>query len=401
MQDLKQQGIAHFNAKRFNEALPLLAQSLQQNQADNELNQYLGKTFAALGRNQEAIAMLVTALKKGASDPDLLYTMSGCFYGVHNLDKAIEAMENFLALKPNHPKAKRLLVGMQKEAVPIWHFPMMNDEERNAAFNKAISGKINPNTVVLEIGTGSGLLAMMAARAGAKHVYTLETVYSIAKVAKEIIRDNGLSDRITVIHKNALQLELEKDIPEKADVLIAEIIGGNLLDEGIIQVMNAIRPLLKENAAIIPCRAEMYAALIESESAKALFRVEHASGFDLQRFNLLHESTLLQLNMNYFPHSVLTNAQCVFHFDFTKPLLSQEKNTFTLNVEKEGTAHAWMAWYRLYLDKNIFIETAPRTIMSHWKQSIQALPQAKRLVFGDQINISAEHDGKQIFLALS
>ena len=82
--------------------------------------------------------------------------------------------------------------------VPRWHFPMLADSARNRAYARAIAAKVRPGDVVLDIGCGAGLTAMLAARAGARHVYTCEQQPLIAQAARQVIRDNGLSDRITV-----------------------------------------------------------------------------------------------------------------------------------------------------------------------------------------------------------
>ena len=73
------------------------------------------------------------------------------------------------------------------KAVPIWHLSMMNDTTRNDAYSAAINRAVEEEMLVLEIGTGSGLLSMMAADSGAKQVITSETIETISKTAREII----------------------------------------------------------------------------------------------------------------------------------------------------------------------------------------------------------------------
>ena len=80
------------------------------------------------------------------------------------------------------------------------HEEMLKDQIRTNAYRNAIEG--NPqdfkDKIVLDIGAGTGILSIFAARAGAKHVYAVENA-EIAFFAKEIIKNNGLSDKITVI----------------------------------------------------------------------------------------------------------------------------------------------------------------------------------------------------------
>ena len=66
--------------------------------------------------------------------------------------------------------------------------------------------------IVMDVGAGTGVLSIFAARAGAKHVYAVE--YSdTANMAQRIIRENNLHNKITVIKKKAENLILGRDIP--------------------------------------------------------------------------------------------------------------------------------------------------------------------------------------------
>src|SRR3954462_7411765 len=83
--------------------------------------------------------------------------------------------------------------------IPRWHFPMLNDGERNDAFATGLERAITAGDIVLDIGSGTGLLAMLAVQAGAGHVYTCEADPVLAEIARQVVATNGLSDRITVL----------------------------------------------------------------------------------------------------------------------------------------------------------------------------------------------------------
>lgn len=128
------------------------------------------------------------------------------------------------------------------------HIVMLNDHRRTRAFIEAIRATIRPNDVVLDIGTGTGVLAMAAAKAGAQHVYAIEES-DMADVAEAGIRNNGLSDRITVLRGRSTSLTL----PERADLVVAEIIGDDPFDESILpSLADACRRHAKPGAAFIP-----------------------------------------------------------------------------------------------------------------------------------------------------
>lgn len=108
---------------------------------------------------------------------------------------------------------------------PYWSmtegvFNCLIDEERSMAFAKAIAATVRPGDVVVDMGTGSGVLAMLAVRAGAKKVYAIEIDRSNIATLDAVFRANGLEDRIVLIHGDVCKV----DLPEKVDVIIGEMI---------------------------------------------------------------------------------------------------------------------------------------------------------------------------------
>jgi hypothetical protein len=132
-------------------------------------------------------------------------------------------------------------------ALPV-HVSMINDRDRTSAFLSAIRQTVQPGDIVLEIGTGVGLLAIAAAQSGARHVYAIEAT-GIADVARAMFEANGVADRVTLLTGWSTQI----DLPEKANVLIAELIGNNIFEENLLEtVRDAVRRHLTRQAKIIP-----------------------------------------------------------------------------------------------------------------------------------------------------
>ena len=142
---------------------------------------------------------------------------------------------------------------------------MLEDQDRMTAYFNSV--KMNPtqfkDKVVLDVGTGSGILAIWAAQAGAKHVYAVEATF-MATHAKRLIEANGLKDKITVI-----QSSIEDAIlPEKVDVIISEWMGYFLLRESMFDsVIIARDKWMKPGGAMYPSHATMSLSLIKSHKA--------------------------------------------------------------------------------------------------------------------------------------
>jgi predicted RNA methylase len=133
-------------------------------------------------------------------------------------------------------------------ADPVEHARMLHDARRTGDYLAAIGEAVRPGDVVLDIGTGSGVLAIAAVRAGARRVYAVEAS-DIAEVAERVFAANRVQDRVTLIPG----WSRTTDLPEPADVLVAEVIGNEPFEEEILETtLDARRRLLKPGARLIP-----------------------------------------------------------------------------------------------------------------------------------------------------
>ncbi len=144
---------------------------------------------------------------------------------------------------------------------PQWHLSMLTDYERLAIFKSAIENNVKENDIVYDLGTGSGILAMFAARI-AKKVYAIELDSFTYEYALENIKINGF-DNIEVIEGDAEYYRFK----EKADIIIAELLDTALITEPQVRVINSIhkRKLLKDNGKIIPEKVISTVQLVECD----------------------------------------------------------------------------------------------------------------------------------------
>ncbi|KAK3041107.1 hypothetical protein RJ639_026904 [Escallonia herrerae] len=156
------------------------------------------------------------------------------------------------------------------------YLDMLNDTRRNRAYRAAIDKTVTKPCHVLDIGAGTGLLSMMAARAMASGGYVesssskgtvtaCESYLPMVKLMRKVLRVNGMEQIVQIINKRSDELEVGVDISSRADILVSEILDSELLGEGLIPTLqHAHDKLLVQNPQTVPYRATTYGQLVES-----------------------------------------------------------------------------------------------------------------------------------------
>lgn len=115
------------------------------------------------------------------------------------------------------------------------HEEMLKDRVRTNAYRRAIveNKHLFQDKIVMDVGCGTGILSMFAVDAGAKHVYAIEAS-GIARQARGIIEENGMSDRITVIQQKIEDVTALSNGVQQVDIIISEWMGYFLLYESMM-----------------------------------------------------------------------------------------------------------------------------------------------------------------------
>lgn len=138
------------------------------------------------------------------------------------------------------------------------------DNQRTQKFNQAIESSVNKGDVVVDIGSGTGILSFFAARAGARKIYAIEIDPVNCRYLKNSIKANNLGHLIEVIEGDVVDVTF----PEVPDVIIAELIETGLMDEMQASVINKLhdRKLIGPKTILIPKKYETYIELVEIEN---------------------------------------------------------------------------------------------------------------------------------------
>jgi tetratricopeptide (TPR) repeat protein len=363
-----------------------------------------GDTFSALGKIQEAVADYKVALSLTPADSETLKKATVCLLESDQGDRAIELCRDILKVDPDNLTAKLGAEWVLSQLVPLWHVPMMNEPERNKAFYDGLMSLVTPEKVVFEIGTGSGLLAMMAAKLGAKKVFTCEAVGLIADTARKIIKRNNYQDRITVLAKPSHAVQLEKDLPAKADILVHEIFSSELLGEHVLPAIeDAKARLLKPEGEVLPSSASIMIALVSGDDLAKNLHVAESFGFDLREFNAIHPKKRPLYREDLAPVLMSDDIEA-FRFDFRKDsTFPAERKPIEITASKGGLCYGVIQWIRIELTEGVHFENHPsrRRPVSNWQHTIYGFDEPVHFNQGSVVSVIATHDRSRPWFELA
>ena len=387
--------------RQYNEALDHYRASLRLGNDGEELLNNFGMCLTECGHLDEAISIYNRLLERNPGHAEGWNNLAAVHLTAGRAGEAERCVRHALALKPGFAKAENNLKRVLAIMVPIWHFPMMNDEPRNAAFEDAIKRVVGPMSRVLDIGTGSGLLAMMAARAGAEHVVGCEMAPGMAAVARRIIATNGFADRIEILEEKSTSLEPADLGDRKPDVLIAEVFDSAFFgEEALDTIEDARRRLMAPDASMIPWGGRILGALVESQALTTAGSVGQVRGFDLSAFNELRPESF-QRALGDYDHRFLSRPFEIFSFDFRGDLPLTDDREIHVTTCAGGHVHGLVYWFELFLDEQAVYGTSPMDEDSHWDQQIWLLAPPLEVAEGETLSIAAQHNRRRLKLRVT
>ena len=193
------------------------------------------------------------------------------------------------------------------------------DKERTLKFKKSILKTVKKGDIVVDLGSGSGVLAMFAVKAGAKKVYAVENDWNNIKTLKETFAANKMTNQIEIISQDVLRVRLK----EKLDVVICEMIATGLVEELQPRVMNYIRKYLKPDSRII---LQKYTTKVDLVNCREVFH-----GFKFKSFKYELSGIKDTWTEKY------SSAQQIGEVDFRKEIKNFEiDSNLVLTVTKNG-----------------------------------------------------------------
>jgi predicted RNA methylase len=355
-----------------------------------------------LGRWSDAVRYLEMAERIDPLNPATLLNLGVALVDAGRGHEASRVLRRLAGLQPGNPLVEHQIRRVSSALVPFWHIPMLNDQPRNDAFEKAIQQAISVHgsaANVLDIGAGSGLLSMMATRAGARSVVCCESVEIIAEMTKRIVSLNGYEDRIRVISKNSKELVVGEDLDKRADILVSEILSSDLLSESVLSTFeDAIDRLVHEDATIIPRSITALGCLIESDVLAKYAFVDSVSGFDVSPFTEL-ASTRLPVHGKLTSWRRLSEDLDLVHIDLRARRHEGTYQKLSLPVTADGTAVGIMQWIRVDVAEGVEFSNPPDHYSDGgWLQVVHTFSRPVAVRAGDQFELLAGHDRTSLIL---
>lgn len=348
-------------------------------------------------------------------------------------------------------------VGIQRHLrTKNWIKPMLNDDHRNSLYSSSIrkacaaaiqnlakdkeGSEERKTSQIIDIGSGTGLLAMLAARSMQKidenlvvKVTSIEMASAMGRLARKIIKSNDLDGRIDVIEGHSCSNDFNPyPCDNKAILCTSELLETGLLGEGIIPAMrDAWNRHLNADAIVVPQKARVYVQVVESTFCQNYVGPKIDAKVRLSTSGLGNDAALLGNNGGlrvplhaeslfenadspYYKsptHSpetaecatILSKSMSVLEFDFTSkesiPPPCGRSSESKLIALKSGIAHGVLFWWELDLweGETYSTEVGKSPWQDHWQQCLYVFSDdCEQLSEGQPFTLVSSHDDTSI-----
>ena len=250
---------------------------------------------------------------------------------------------------------------------------LLSHSSRLRKFEVAINNAVDEGSHVVDLGTGTGVLAIMAARAGAKRVTAIDINAESMAYAKRAAKMNGLENNIEFVHGHFADYRPAK----KADVIICEMLSSMMLiEQQVPACIHANKHILREDGTLLPRSIDVYAVPVESVA-------------------LWNRFSISNLQFPRVPQSIergnakdLADLSLVSSIDFqAKDVAGMVEKELLFKIVENGDAHGLVGMFEATLEKGNKL-----TMSDGWKDLFIPLEESKRVVKGDVLKLKLKYE---------
>lgn len=266
---------------------------------------------------------------------------------------------------------------------------MITDRPRMDAYACALRQAVDPGSVVLDIGAGTGIFSLLGCQSGAAEVHAVEPDSAI-ELARTMAVANGYADRIRFYQA----LSTEVTLPRAADVIVSDLRGVlPLFQHHIASIADARSRLLAPGGVLIPARDRLWAALIEDPK---LYRpyiepwLRNDYGLDLDAGQPLVVNTWRKVNAR--AEQLLVSPQHWATLDYYSVEQPNVSGELSWAVERPGTAHGVLVWFDAELAEGIGFSNRPGEPELIYGQAFFPWQESVTLAEGDSVSVTLKAD---------
>ena len=257
------------------------------------------------------------------------------------------------------------------------------------AYARALESAVKPGDVVLDIGTGTGIAAVLACRLGAKRVYAVEPSDAIF-VAQEIATANGVADRIEFIQG----LSTEITLPQQADVIVSDLRGVlPVFEHHLVAIADARARHLAPGGVLIPQSDSLWVSVAAAPDLFASIASDwgrRTYDLDLSAANRLAVNCICKVRGSEL--NLLAPPALAGHIDYRSADPSRFAATASLAVTRAATAHGLCMWFDSILTDGVELSNAPDRPPLVYGQAFFPWPEPIVLATGDRVSVSLAAD---------
>lgn len=261
---------------------------------------------------------------------------------------------------------------------------MIADDLRMRAYVAALRKAIKANSVVLDLGSGPGVFALLACKLGARRVYAVEPE-GVITLAREVAAANGLANRIEFFEA----LSTEVTLSERVDVIVSDLRGVlPWFQQHIPSIIDARERLLAPAGVLIPRRDTLWASVVEAtdryEELVGPWR-NHKFDLDLSAGARFVTNTWRKAYMK--PEQLLVEPVCCTTIDYYEVNRSDLHAALSWRAKRKGTAHGMALWFDSELFEGTLISNHPAAPAMIYGNGYFPFSQPVEVVEGEHIRV--------------
>jgi len=266
---------------------------------------------------------------------------------------------------------------------------MIADQVRMQAYAQALRQAVRPGCVVVDVGTGTGIIALLACQFGACRVYAIEPDDSI-QVARETAIANGYGEKIEFIQDVSTRVKL----PEQCDVMVSDLRGVlPPFEHHILAVVDARRRFLAPAGVLIPQRDTLWAAVVEAPEAYGR-RVGpwgiNGYSFDLRPAQRMASNSWGRERLK--PEQLLGEPSCWATLEYATVESPDIDGEFRCTTIRAGTAHGLLIWFDATLADGVGFSNSPYTPETIYGGAFFPWSEPVELAPGDTVTVALKAD---------